>query len=208
VGWIWWRRRGRYGSKRARIARQADSKFLGETPKYRAGFRIVCLFGIRLRYKPFSRRKLDQGLRSKIRCLPCKVCGDLLLMTNLLTHFEVYGERPKELAEFYRKIFGWQIEQMEGIEYWRINTGSEETNPLNGGLTYKALPDLHGWMLYVQVPALEETVELVKSLGGAVIRPKTAVPRAAWVTIVADPAKNIFGVWQADPNAFPMPHPD
>ena len=129
-------------------------------------------------------------------------------MTNSLTHFEIYGDEPKELAEFYRCIFGWQLEQMEGIGYWRITTNSEETNSLNGGLTYRALPDLNGWMLYVQVPALDETVELVKSLGGAVIRPKTAVPRAAWVTIVADPAKNIFGVWQADPTAFPLPHPD
>jgi uncharacterized protein len=129
-------------------------------------------------------------------------------MANSLTHFEIYGEEPKELAEFYRRIFGWQLEQMEGIGYWRITTNSEKTNSLNGGLTYRALPDLNGWMLYVQVPALDETVELVKSLGGAVIRPKTAVPRAAWVTIVADPAKNIFGVWQADPTAFPLPHPD
>lgn len=129
-------------------------------------------------------------------------------MINGLTHFEIYGEHPKELAEFYRRIFGWQLEQMEAVDYWRIDTGSRENNPLNGGLTYRALPDLNGWMLYVQVPALDETVELIKSLGGAVIRPKTAVPRAAWVTIVADPAKNIFGVWQADPTAFPMPHPD
>jgi hypothetical protein len=34
------------------------------------------------------------------------------------------------------------------------------------------------------------------------------VPKTAWVTILADPAKNIFGVWQADPNAFPLPEPD
>ena len=27
-----------------------------------------------------------------------------------------------------------------------------------------------------------------ESLGGSVVRPKTAVPRTAWVTIVADPA--------------------
>lgn len=130
------------------------------------------------------------------------------VMTNLLTHFEIYGEQPSPLAEFYRRVFGWQVEQMEGVQYWRITTASGETNPLNGGLTYRALPDLNGWMVYVQVPALDETVELIKSLGGAVIRPKTAVPRTAWVTIVADPAKNIFGVWQADATAFPLPHPD
>jgi uncharacterized protein len=127
---------------------------------------------------------------------------------NLVTHFEVYGEKPADLAGFYRSVFGWKVEQMEAVDYWRINTGSSETLALNGGLTYRALPDLNGWMLYVQVPALDETVELIKSLGGAVIRPRTAVPRAAWVSIVADPAKNIFGVWQADPTAFPLPEPD
>jgi len=129
-------------------------------------------------------------------------------MTTALTHFEIYGDQPARLAEFYRCVFGWQVEQMEAVDYWRINTGSGEANALNGGLTYRALPDLNGWLLYVQVPLLDEAVELIKSLGGSVIRPKTAVPRAAWVTIVADPAKNIFGVWQADPTAFPLPEPD
>jgi hypothetical protein len=28
------------------------------------------------------------------------------------------------------------------------------------------------------------------------------------VTVVADPSKNIFGIWQADAAAFPMPEPD
>jgi len=129
-------------------------------------------------------------------------------MVNFLTHFEIYGEQPTELVDFYRSVFGWEIEQIAGIAYWRINTGSAEPKVINGGLTHRALPDLSGWLFYVQVAVLDETVELIKSLGGSVIRPKTAVPRAAWVTIVADPAKNVFGVWQADPNAFPLPHPD
>jgi len=129
-------------------------------------------------------------------------------MANRITHFEIYGEATQRLAEFYHRVFGWHVEQMEAVDYWRINTGSDEASSLNGGLTYRALPDLNGWMVYVQVPVLDETVELIKSLGGSVIRPKTAVPKAAWVTIVADPAKNIFGVWQADPTAFPLPEPD
>jgi len=129
-------------------------------------------------------------------------------MANSLTHFEIYGERPTELADFYRCVFGWEVEQMEAVDYWRINVGTSESSALNGGLTYRAIPGLNGWMLFVQVPTLDETVELIQSLGGSVVRPKTAVPRAAWVTIVADPAKNIFGVWQADPTAFPLPEPD
>ena len=128
-------------------------------------------------------------------------------MTNSVTHFEIYGERPVGLADFYRNVFGWQVEQMPGVDYWRIQTGSSEAKALQGGLTYRAIPNLNGWMLYVNVASLDETVALVQSLGGSIVRPKTAVPKAAWVTIVADPANNIFGVWQADPSAFPLPEP-
>lgn len=130
-------------------------------------------------------------------------------MTNTITHFEIYGEEPAGLAEFYRTVFGWQIEQMPGVDYWRIQIAPTEANPLQGGgLTYRAIPGLNGWMLFVNVDSLDETTSLVQRLGGSVVRPKTAVPKTAWVTIVADPAKNLFGVWQRDPTAFPPPEPD
>ena len=126
----------------------------------------------------------------------------------MVTHFEIYGEHPVMLADFYRRALGWEVEQMPGLGYWRVNINSSEPSTLNGGLTYRAIPDLNGWMLFVSVASLDETVAKIQSLGGSVVRPKAAVPRTAWVTIVADPAKNIFGVWQADPTAFPMPEPD
>jgi len=129
-------------------------------------------------------------------------------MASAVTHFEIYGEQPSELADFYRDALGWQTEQMPGINYWRIQTGAADGPALHGGLTLRALPDLNGWMLFVNVTSLDETVERIERLGGSIVRPKTAVPRTAWVTIVADPAKNLFGVWQADPTAFPAPHPD
>jgi predicted enzyme related to lactoylglutathione lyase len=34
-------------------------------------------------------------------------------VTNSLTHFEIYGEPRAGLAEFYRTVFGWRVEQME-----------------------------------------------------------------------------------------------
>jgi predicted enzyme related to lactoylglutathione lyase len=84
---------------------------------------------------------------------------------NSVTHFEIYGEDPAKLAGFYRDIFGWQVEQMPGVNYWRIQTGSAEPKALHGGLTYRALPDLNGWMLFVNVASLDETVTLAQKLG-------------------------------------------
>ena len=45
-------------------------------------------------------------------------------------------------------------------------------------------------------------------LGGSVVRPKAAVPKAAWYAVVADPQGNIFAIWQADPLAMPLPEPE
>ncbi len=129
-------------------------------------------------------------------------------MTSSITHFEIYGAEPAGLVDFYREALGWQVEQMPGLNYWRIQTGAPEGPAPHGGLTSRVVPDLNGWMLFVQVASLDDTVARIQEFGGAIVRPKTAVPRTAWVTIVADPAKNIFGVWQADPAAFPTPEPD
>ena len=127
-------------------------------------------------------------------------------MTNAITHFEIHGDEEVELAEFYRSLFGWKIEQIPGVEYWRIQAPSTST-AMAGGLTYRAIPGLNGWLLFVNVESMDETLRLVQRLGGSVIRPKTAVPKTAWVTIVTDIAGNMFGVWQADTSAFPPPEP-
>jgi predicted enzyme related to lactoylglutathione lyase len=67
-----------------------------------------------------------------------------MFMTNSVTHFEIYGDEPARLADFYRSVFGWRVEQMPGVNYWRIHISSTEPNALHGGLTYRAIPDLNG----------------------------------------------------------------
>ena len=37
-------------------------------------------------------------------------------MSGLVTHFEIYGEAPAELAQFYASLFGWQIEKAPGVD--------------------------------------------------------------------------------------------
>ncbi|MFO1020052.1 MAG: VOC family protein [Planctomycetales bacterium] len=125
-----------------------------------------------------------------------------------MTHFEIYGEQPAVLAHFYRETLGWEVEQMPGLNYYRVQTGAAEGPALHGGLTSRAIPGLNGWLLFVNVSSLDDTVAKIQSLGGAVVRPRTAVPRTAWVSIVADPDGNMFGIWETDSNAFPTPHPD
>ena len=127
-------------------------------------------------------------------------------MTGSVTHFEIYAEDPVKLAEFYRRLLGWQIEKAPGIDYWRVQANCG--NGLNGGLLFRPIPGPRSWVHYVHVQSLDETVEQLRRLGGAVVRPKAAVPKTAWYAVVADPEGNLFALWEADPTAFPMPEPE
>lgn len=51
-------------------------------------------------------------------------------------------------------------------------------------------------------------IEQVQKLGGKLVRAKAAVPKVAWYAVVEDPDGNIFAVWQADADAFPLPEPE
>lgn len=129
-------------------------------------------------------------------------------MSNSVTHFEIYAEEPASLSEFYRLLFDWQIEQVPGIDYWRIQTGGTNPQGVGGGLLYRPISGPRSWVHYVHVAAIDEAVSKVQRLGGSVLRPKSAVARTAWYAVVADPEGNIFAVWQADPTAMPLPEPD
>ena len=125
-----------------------------------------------------------------------------------VTHFEIYAEKPEGLVDFYRALFGWQLDKSPGLDYWRIKNGAADANVINGGLTYRPFPGPRSWVHYVHVASLDASVAEVLRLGGSVLRPKTAVPKTAWYAMVADPEDNIFAIWQPDPSAFPPPQPD
>lgn len=129
-------------------------------------------------------------------------------LTGSVTHFEIYAEEPATLAKFYRQLFGWKLERVPGLDYWRIETEAAPASRVAGGLTYRPIAGTRGWVHYVHVKSLDDAVAEAEDLGAIVLRPKTAVPKTAWYAVLADPEGNIFAIYQSDPAAFPLPEPD
>jgi predicted enzyme related to lactoylglutathione lyase len=129
-------------------------------------------------------------------------------MPDPVTHFEIFADEPAKLVDFYRSLFGWEIEKAPGVDYWRIRTAPEGSGAIGGGLTYRAIPEPRSWVHSVHVASLDEAVAETVRLGGQVVRPKTAVPKTAWYAVLTDPQGNVFAVWQTDPAAMPPPMPD
>jgi uncharacterized protein len=130
------------------------------------------------------------------------------IMASRVTHFEIYGDEPASLADFYSNLFGWRLERAEGIDYWRIHLDPSDNGSVGGGLTYRPALDARGWIHFINVESLDDSLAVAERLGAKVLRPKTAVPRTAWCAVLADPEGNVFAIWQPDPMAFPPPEPD
>jgi predicted enzyme related to lactoylglutathione lyase len=120
-----------------------------------------------------------------------------------VTHFEIYGVDPAKLAEFYRAVLGWRLEKAPGVDYWRIPAGEPGAGGLGGGVTYRPEMAPNGWLTYIRVPSVDAAIDEACRLGGALIRPKTAVPKTAWYAMLSDPEGNVFSIWEPDPTAFP-----
>ncbi len=129
-------------------------------------------------------------------------------MTGLVTHFEIYGDDPANLARFYARLFGWEIEKAPGIGYWRIQTQSKTGAGFDGGLTYRPADGPNSWLPYVTVASVDEALAEAQRMGAEIVRPKTPVPRTGWYAVLEDPQGNSFAIWQTDPAAFPPPEPD
>ena len=126
-------------------------------------------------------------------------------MSSKVTHFEIYADDLDGLASFYRELFDWKIEKAPGIDYFRIQTGTDDAKGIAGGMLHRPIPGPQSWMHYVHVDSIDETIERIFKLGGKLLRPKSAVPKTAWYAVVQDPEGNIFSIYQPDPLAMPVP---
>jgi uncharacterized protein len=124
-----------------------------------------------------------------------------------ITHFEVFGADPGALAVFYRDLLGWNAEKAPGVDYWRIASQPGD-RPIGGGVTFYPEGAPRGWLCYMRVASIDDSIARALSLGGRIVRSKTAAPKTAWYAMIADPDGNVFCIWQPDPNALPPPEAD
>ena len=126
-------------------------------------------------------------------------------MDKTIVHFEVYGDNPARLQNFYQSLLGWKFEKMPGpMEYWLIKTvptdaqGRPTSPGVNGGMMKRPNPEARGWVNYVAVESVDKAAKEAQRLGGSVMRSKSPVPKMGWFAIVADPEHNVFALWEND----------
>lgn len=118
---------------------------------------------------------------------------------NRVVHFEIGAENPEELSEFYKKAFGWEINQWADSGYFMV--GKEEDRSegaIFGGIMKRY--ENEKTINTIEVDDIDKAIADVEAAGGKVVKPKAEMPMGEDESMhwcyAEDPQGNIFGLMQ------------
>jgi len=115
-----------------------------------------------------------------------------ITMTRPVVHFEIRGKDPKRLVEFYRELFGWNIEGDNPMGILQIAPGIG--GPVEGVGGHIRAADVPGVSIFVQVLDLNETLRKAEEMGGRAVLQPFDVPGGPTIAQMADPEGNLVGL--------------
>jgi predicted enzyme related to lactoylglutathione lyase len=119
--------------------------------------------------------------------------------------FSIPVDEMKRAVRFYRSLFGWEIERIEGsggefhgAQTTECDERGEPSRPgaINGGMFLRGTHGIEETFLEVKVDSIDRCIERVEALGGTVIRPKAPMLDFAYFAIIKDSEGNAIGLWE------------
>jgi hypothetical protein len=122
-------------------------------------------------------------------------------MGQPVVHFEVLGQDGDRLKAYYADLFGWEYQEMEGMNYGVVprdgNTNAEGAGIGGGigGLQGDPRGDVGHVTFYVEVPDIEAALAKAESLGGKRMSGPDEVPGGGIsIAHFNDPEGHVIGL--------------
>ena len=109
-------------------------------------------------------------------------------------HFEIPAGDTARAQEFYKNLFGWEFQAMEGPFEYHMTRLSDTS----GAAVFPG--DTGAIRVYFDVDDINAGAARVNELGGKAGDPMP-VPSMGWFVTATDPHGNEFGLWQNDTSA-------
>ena len=122
-------------------------------------------------------------------------------MNGRVVHFEIPYDDGARAGAFYRDLFGWQLQDVPGMDYTLVTTGptgergASEPGFVNGGMGQRGAPLEHP-VVVIDVEDIDRALAQVQEHGGSVVREKMSVGPMGWNAYFADPEGTVVGLWQ------------
>ena len=108
-------------------------------------------------------------------------------MSNAVVHFEISGNDPAGLWQFYAGVFGWSIDSDNPMSYGLVEAGDRG---IGGGIG-QGPPQT---TFYIEVDDPRAFLAKVESAGGRVVQDVQSIPGMVTFAQFADPEGNIVGL--------------
>ena len=120
-------------------------------------------------------------------------------MANPVVHFEIIGKDTKALQDFYTKLFGWNIDANNSMNYGLARTKTNDRG-IDGGISAgdPSQPDQSYVTIYAEVDDPDAYLKKVENLGGKIIVPTTEIPNMVTFAMFADPEGHMVGLVKAE----------
>jgi predicted enzyme related to lactoylglutathione lyase len=123
-------------------------------------------------------------------------------MGQPVVHFEIIGNHPPKLRDYYTGLFGWEfqtpwpvaqeVSEPDSYGFLDLVTSEDGTGirgGVGGGPSYKS----HA-VFYVEVPNVEAALRRAESLGGTRVMGPSTSPNGLVVGHFTDPEGTLIGV--------------
>lgn len=118
---------------------------------------------------------------------------------HTLVHFEIPATDPSKVAHFYEQLFGWKFNKWEGgnMDYWLIShKDAQSSDDTMGGLYKRNMPQ-EGFLNYISVKSIDESIKNATNLGATVVMAKQEIPNIGYSAVLKDPDGNTFALFQS-----------
>ncbi len=119
-----------------------------------------------------------------------------------VVHFEIPADDMTRAAEFYKNVFGWQIQAVPAMRYTMVRTVDvddkfmpKESGAINGGIMNRG--QIKNPVITINVANIEEAAKKVESSGGKIVMQKFQVGDMGYAAYFQDTEGNILGLWQS-----------
>ena len=112
-------------------------------------------------------------------------------MSNPVVHFEIQSPESEKSQDFFRDVFGWQIDVVPEIGYGLVKTGAE--SGINGGIGGSPTGETRV-TFYIEVDDIQGYLDRAVAAGAGVVMPVTVLPGAVTMALFSDPAGAVVGV--------------
>ncbi len=114
-----------------------------------------------------------------------------------IVHVEFSAKDRKVLSKFYANVFGWEVEDIDQMDYTTFKAG----DGLGGGFNPVNETTLPGTTtVYIGTDDVTASLKAVEKAGGTILVPESDIPNMGKFGLFRDPQGNLVGLYKA----FPM----